>query len=209
MNALAFKFAWILALFVALAVFLIALTQELTKNNIAAQKQRALLFGIEQMLPPNYSNKPLADAAHASVLPAAKGLGLNKIYPVYQNGKPMRLILELASDEAYAPQPIVLLVAINHQQQVVKVRVVSHKETPGLGDKISIERSDWISQFDRSSLTNPPPALWQVKKRGGKFDQLTGATITSAAVVNSIKKALEYVAEHGDDIYQQLNSNEH
>jgi electron transport complex protein RnfG len=72
------------------------------------------------------------------------------------------------------------------------VRVISHKETPGLGDAIEVEKSNWINNFNDKSLKKPEPSQWAVKRDGGFFDQFTGATITPRAVVDAVKLALEY-----------------
>jgi len=80
--------------------------------------------------------------------------------------------------------------------------VISHHETPGLGDKIEERKDDWIvEQFNGRSLVEPPLELWQVKRDGGVFDQFTGATITPRSVVNAVKGTLLFVQEHGDSLY--------
>ena len=84
------------------------------------------------------------------------------------------------------------------------VRVISHKETPGLGDKIEAKRNDWILQFAGLSLDNPDKNNWKVKKDGGQFDQFTGATITPRAVVNAIRGALEYFAANRDKLFAKV-----
>lgn len=79
--------------------------------------------------------------------------------------------------------------------------MVAHKETPGLGDYIELERSPWIKQFDGRSLTNPDKKLWQVKKDGGAFDSNTGATITPRAVIKAVHHTLTYYHEHRDRLF--------
>ncbi|HET8791735.1 MAG TPA: RnfABCDGE type electron transport complex subunit G, partial [Modicisalibacter sp.] len=91
---------------------------------------------------------------------------------------------------------ISLLVGIDANGELTGVRVLSHRETPGLGDKIEVRKSDWITQFAGLSLGNPPIEQWAVKKDGGVFDAFTGATITPRAVIGAIKRSLEYFASH-------------
>lgn len=86
-----------------------------------------------------------------------------------------------------------MIAGVNSNGSIVGVRVLSHIETPGLGDKVDIKKSDWIKSFDNKSLTQPSLDNWKVKKDGGKFDQFTGATITPRAVVQQVRKVLEYV----------------
>jgi electron transport complex protein RnfG len=96
---------------------------------------------------------------------------------------------------------IYLLVAIRYSGKLAGVRVVKHRETPGLGDAIDEKRSDWISSFDNKSLQNPAPKDWKVKRDGGVFDQFTGATITPRAVVDAVYKTLQYFEKHRDELF--------
>jgi len=86
------------------------------------------------------------------------------------------------------------------------VRVISHKETPGLGDKIEEQRTDWIHGFSGKSLADPEQARWKVKRDGGDFDQFTGATVTPRAVVKAVKNTLLYVKEKGNALYAPADS---
>jgi electron transport complex protein RnfG len=94
-----------------------------------------------------------------------------------------------------------LLIAINYEGNIIGVRVLSHQETPGLGDKIELRRSNWILTFNERSLTNPTKDAWKVKKDGGEFDQLTGATITPRAIVKAVYKTLVFYKENRGLIY--------
>jgi len=89
-----------------------------------------------------------------------------------------------------------LILAVDCDGTILGTRVLSHSETPGLGDKIEASRTDWILGFDGRSLSNPPPERWAVKKDGGVFDQFTGATITPRGVVRAIKGGLELFRDH-------------
>ncbi|WP_230970045.1 electron transport complex subunit RsxG [Nitrogeniibacter aestuarii] len=91
---------------------------------------------------------------------------------------------------------IQVLMAVDAGGTLLGVRVLKHAETPGLGDKIEAGKSTWIHGFDGRSLDNPAPARWAVKKDGGEFDQLTGATITPRAVVKAVKEGLLFFESH-------------
>jgi electron transport complex protein RnfG len=104
-------------------------------------------------------------------------------------------VLSPVSASGYAG-PIQLIVAIRFDGTLAGVRVLRHRETPGLGDKIEVERSDWIKGFAGKSLLDPPVAAWEVKRDGGAFDQFTGATVTPRTIVRGIKAALIYFDEH-------------
>lgn len=96
-----------------------------------------------------------------------------------------------------------LLVGINIDSSVAGVRIVDHKETPGLGDKIELKKSNWVLDFNGKSLTMPSYENWKVKKDGGEFDQFTGATITPRAIVAAVKGALEFFQDHKDQLLEQ------
>lgn len=94
-----------------------------------------------------------------------------------------------------------MIVGVNRDGTIAGARVLSHKETPGLGDKVELSKSNWILGFDGRSLQNPQASQWKVKKDGGEFDQFTGATITPRAVVQQIKRVLEFVAAHETELF--------
>jgi electron transport complex protein RnfG len=83
------------------------------------------------------------------------------------------------------------------------VRVISHHETPGLGDKIEEQRSDWILDFAGKSLGNPAESQWRVKRDGGTFDQFTGATISPRSIVKAVANTLRFVQAQGDGLFTQ------
>jgi len=91
---------------------------------------------------------------------------------------------------------ISLIMGVNNRGEILGVRVLSHAETPGLGDKIESAKSDWIFHFDGLSFDNLALAKWQVKKDGGVFDQFSGATITPRAVVKAIREGLQMFSQH-------------
>ena len=106
-----------------------------------------------------------------------------------------------------------LIIGINRDGSLAGVRVLSHNETPGLGDKVDLKKSQWILGFNGKSLQNPTENLWTVKKDGGEFDQFTGATITPRAVVQQVRRTLEFFrASHttllNDSVQPEANSSE-
>ncbi len=127
------------------------------------------------------------------------------IYRARKRGKPVAAVLNVTAPDGYSG-PIALLVGIDYQGVVNGVRVVKHRETPGLGDAIEERRSDWIHNFDKKSLKNPSEQAWKVKRDGGQFDQLTGATITPRAIVKAVQKALLFYQAQRDVIFTQANN---
>lgn len=98
-----------------------------------------------------------------------------------------------------------LIVGVNGAGEILGVRVINHKETPGLGDKIEIARDSWITDFDGLSLANTPANAWEVKKDGGQFDQFTGATITPRAIVRAVYQGLVLISEQQHAINTTLS----
>ena len=199
-NAL--RTALTLIVFTALGTGLLAYTFEITKDNIAQNEMQAKRELIQQALPKAlYDNDVAQDAV---LLPPTPELGTTYASQAYRarlGGVPAALVLEAIAPDGYSGK-INLLIAIQSNGEVVGVRVVSHKETPGLGDYIEIAKSTWIKQFDHAML-GPNAAAWQVKKDGGRFDYMSGATITPRAVVKAVHKALRYYEQHGSAIFAQ------
>jgi electron transport complex protein RnfG len=111
------------------------------------------------------------------------------------------VILPATARDGYSGD-IELLVGVTADGEIAGARVVSHKETPGLGDGIDTKKSPWIMSFDGTSLVSPSQPDWGVKKDGGAFDQFTGATVTPRAVVAAIRRTLEYQALHRDRLFE-------
>ena len=118
------------------------------------------------------------------------------------NNEPAAVIIEAIAHDGYSGD-IKLLIAIKADGSISGVRVLAHKETPGLGDYIEIARDAWIKQFDNQSLASKTATQWQVKKDGGTFDYMAGATITPRAVVKAVHKALQYYAENKNMLFSE------
>ncbi len=121
------------------------------------------------------------------------------------NNAPAAIILEAIAHDGYSGD-IKLLIAIKYDGEISGVRVLTHKETPGLGDYIDIAKGDWIKLFDAESLTKTSDGKlaedkWKVKKDGGQFDYMAGATITPRAVVKAVHKALKYFEANKDALF--------
>jgi electron transport complex protein RnfG len=110
------------------------------------------------------------------------------------HGQPSGIVL-FSTTQGYGG-PIELLTGIDANGNITGVRVINHKETPGLGDNIELSHTPWILAFNGKSLSNTTQSQWHVKKDGGEFDQFTGATITPRAVVRGIHEDLQLFAEH-------------
>lgn len=181
-----------LAAVALLGTALLAGVHDLTAERIAAQERRVILQQLGQIISPDRYNNELQEDHFSFVdeLYFPRGQTVTA-YRARKNGQAVALVLRFAAVNGYNGN-IQLLVGINQNGSLSGVRVASHKETPGLGDDIETEKSDWILEFTGLSLQKPLTPDWAVKRDGGEFDQFTGATITPRAIVGAVRLALEY-----------------
>jgi len=181
----------------------VGLTYENTYERIKRNEQLVLLRKLNTILSPaEYDNDLLDDQI---VLEQDDLLGTSKpsiAYLAYKNNKPAAIVLSPVAPNGYSG-PINMLVGIYHNGTIAGVRVVKHRETPGLGDAVESQRSDWVLGFDDKSLENPTSKKWKVKRDSGEFDQFTGATITPRAVVKAVHSALLYFQEHRKELFKK------
>jgi Na+-translocating ferredoxin:NAD+ oxidoreductase subunit G len=183
----------LLALFALGTTALIASTYLFTKDTIALQMRQAEEKALLDIVPRSRHDNSMLDDTIA-VGPQDAGLGLReekRIYIARQSGTVVAVIVPVVAPDGYSGE-IELIVGINSDGTIAGVRVLGHKETPGLGDKVDIKKSDWTLGFVGRSLTNPTLDGWAVKKDKGVFDQFTGATITPRAVVAATLRALQF-----------------
>ena len=191
----------LLAGFSIFGVALVAVTEQVTRERIAANERAYTLRSLDEILPPESRNNEMFTDTITVTDPEL--LGSDQPVTVYRarlDGRPVAAILRITTPNGYSG-PIRLLVGIFDDGRVAGVRVVGHRDTPGLGDAIESDRSDWILDFAGRSLGDPPEAGWSVKRDGGVFDQFTGATITPRAVTRAVRDALIYFRTHRDDLF--------
>ncbi|MBK1874339.1 electron transport complex subunit RsxG [Marinobacter sp. 1-3A] len=195
-----------LGIFAVITGGTIAFTQALTNERIKEQAARAEAKALFEIIPESdHNNDLLRDTL---VLPASDRLateGPVTVWVARQDGEPVGMIMPAVAPDGYSGT-IKLLVGIDLEGKVLGVRVIAHKETPGLGDRIETRKSDWVKDFEGRSIGNPAPKQWNVKKNGGVFDQFTGATITPRSVVKAVQKSLIYFRQNQQPIQAQLNS---
>lgn len=196
--------AAVLTLFALVCAGTLAITQITTHASIERAIRKASAKALLEIIPlDRHSNDLLVDTypiprTYWSRLGLTQGGDINLARG--GNGRISAVIVPAVAPNGYSG-PIKLLVGVNRDGTIAGVRVTSHRETPGLGDKVELKKSDWILQFDGLSLKNPPANQWKVQKDGGVFDQFTGATITPRAVVNEVRQVLEFVARYHEQIF--------
>ncbi|NOY62927.1 MAG: electron transport complex subunit RsxG [Gammaproteobacteria bacterium] len=194
--------ALLLSLFAITGTALVAVTYDNTYQRIADNERDYLLRNLHQLVPPALHDNDMYIDAIQIVLPERFGAKAPlTVYRARKDGEPVAAIMTTVAPDGYSGN-IKLLVAVYFDGTLAGVRVVNHRETPGLGDAIEVERSDWIRGFDGRSLGNPGISGWRVKKDGGEFDQFTGATITPRAVVKSVYQSLQYFNTHRELLFR-------
>ena len=191
----------LLALFAVIGGGALALTHSGTAERIRQQEQATLIGRLNEIVPEaRYDNALLKDTTQVR---SREVFGTDEAMTVYRarrGNKPVALLLTTVAPNGYSG-PIRLLVGVNADGRLAGVRVVQHRETPGLGDKIELSRSAWIRVFTGLSLDKPPAAAWKVRKDGGQFDQFAGATITPRAVVAAVRRTLDYAVTNMDALF--------
>lgn len=197
----ALRAALVLAVAAACAVGLVSVVHDLAQPRIAAVQRARQVAQLTAVLGPvTFDNDPLTDVLSVrdpELLGSSEPLVVHR---VRRGNETVAVLVNAVAPDGYSG-PIRLLVAVDARGRLLGVRVLDHRETPGLGDRIEERRSDWIHGFDGRALGDPPPARWQVRKDGGDFDQFTGATITPRAIVRAVRNTLEYVARHHDQLF--------
>lgn len=201
------KNSLLLATFALVAAGVLAGTYQLTRDKIAEAERLAAQQALFEIVPrQSHTNDLLQDTI--PVPPEAwEPLGLKsggEIHLARKDGKVIAAIIPAVAPDGYSGA-IRMLVGVKRDGSVAGVRVLSHNETPGLGDKVDLKKSNWILTFAGKSLGQPPTEDWQVKKDGGVFDQFTGATITPRAVVNQVRRALKFVEEDRALVFPDSN----
>ena len=206
-QQMAVRTAIILFVFVVLFTGFLAAAYVITRPTIVATEAREKMKLVTEVLPAaRYDNDLLKDTLQ---LPATPELGNDQpttVYRARQKGQPAALVLEATAPDGYSGK-IRMIMAVLADGSVSGVRVLSHKETPGLGDYIEVRKDKnrarpWITQFEGASLAGVPDAEWRVKKDGGRFDAYAGATVTPRAIVKAVNKALKYVEQHRGQLYR-------
>lgn len=192
-----------LLFFTVIGTAILAFTFNLTYELIAQSEERAKLKLINQVAPQSrYDNELIKDTI---TLAASAQLGTEQDTVAYRGrlkGQPSIIVLEAIAPDGYSGK-INMIVAISYDGTVSGVRVVTHKETPGLGDYIDIAKNQWINLFSGASHTRYQEGDWRVKKDGGQIDYMAGATITPRAVAKAVHKALHYFEDHREQLFAE------
>jgi len=185
------------------AALLLGGLDRLTEDRIASERREHTLGSVSSMLAEeSYDNALLDDTARLKID------GLSEPATIYRarlNDQPAAAVFDVTTARGYSGD-IRLLVAVDASGGVTGVRILEHRETPGLGDKIERSKSDWLEQFIGKSLGKPPAPGWAPDHRDGAFDTLTSATITSAAVIDAVEGVLKTFESRKPELFATAES---
>jgi electron transport complex protein RnfG len=182
--------AGLLGGFATLAAAFLAVGDVSTRATIAQRQAEDIRASLSQVIPDRvHDNNLLQDTL--TLQHEGKAV---LVYRATQKGKVTAVAYPI-SGKGYSGE-ISLMLGLSAEADILGVRVLSHTETPGLGDKIEEKKDDWIFSFNGLSYADSEDANWGVKKDGGRFDQFSGATITPRAVVKAVKLGLQFFHDH-------------
>jgi electron transport complex protein RnfG len=193
--------AVVAAALAAAALYAVDVVYDWSDELIAANERARVVARLNSVLEPALRGRDLTTTRLA--VTDAELLGSDgpiDVFVLTDRGAPMATVFATVAPHGYNAA-IGLLVGISPIGTVTGVRAVRHRETQGLGDAIETAKSDWILQFDDKALTAPPPELWAIRQDDGEFDAISGATVTSRAVVAAVRDTLLYFVEHRDELY--------
>jgi electron transport complex protein RnfG len=153
----------VLTVVVAISVGLLSLTDNLTRNKIKAQQEAKIQAMLSEMFP-DMSRYDLE----------------NEIYIIYSDEDKVSYAF-VAVGKGYGGK-INILVGLEDENTLKGISIISQVETPGLGNRIT--ESYFTDQFAGLSAD-------EVERRrdGGQVDTITGATMSSSAVIKAVRAA--------------------
>jgi len=199
------KNSLLLGAFALMTTALLAFTAEFTKDRITKAEREAQQKALFEIVPRVRHDNDLLSTTIKIPESAWAGLGLKsggEIYAARHADETIAVIIPAIAPDGYSGD-IRMIVGVNADGSIAGVHILDHHETPGLGDKIELKKNQWITSFNAKSLISPVVSHWSVKKDGGEFDQFAGATITPRAVVNQVRRVLEFVDAHRDELFSK------
>lgn len=191
----------ILALLAAVCTAMVAITHSTTAPRIAANEQAYLEAQLQPVLGGvSYDGKLSESTIEIPPPHELPGGSAVTVYRVYADEAPVAALFSITAMDGFSG-PIRLLVGVDASGTLTGVRVLEHRETPGLGDLIEESKSDWILNFAGKSLQQPDRSMWAIKRDGGSFDQFTGASITPRSVVNAVFQTLLYFEDNREVVF--------
>lgn len=183
------------------AAFVVMSSYDWSRERIAANERARVVARLNSVLDPALRSRDLTTTSLG--ITDSTLLGSDDpidVFVLSAAGQPVAVLFASVAPHGYNAS-ISLLIGVSPAGEITGVRAVRHRETTGLGDAIDAAKSDWIEQFTGKTLAAPAAELWAVEQDDGEFDSITGATVTSRAVVTAVKSTLLYFEQHGDELY--------
>jgi len=191
----------LVAAFAIAAFYTVEAAYDWSDDRIAANERARVVARLNSVLEPALRGRDLTTTLLGVTDEALLGSEAPvDVFVLTDRGAPMATVFATVAPHGYNAS-ISLLIGVSPIGTITGVRAVRHRETQGLGDAIEIAKSDWILQFDSQALTAPPQELWAIDQDEGAFDAISGATVTSRAVVAAVKSTLLYFEQHHDELY--------
>lgn len=183
----------LLGLAALLASALLAGIHLLSRDRIAAGERQLQRQALAEVLPVDRFDNDLLGSRIEVEATHWLGAGAHPLYRARRGDRPVALVLEAVASDGYNGDIRVLL-AIGDDARLLGLRILAHRETPGLGDAIA--RRDWQSQFLDTALDAAPHPGWHLRRDDGRIDALTGATISSNALLGAVRRALAFAKRY-------------
>ena len=167
----------------------LGLVYQSTKEPIAKAQMSKINNAIKAVVP-EFNNQPFEESFTADV-----DGGTLTFYPAKKDGQLVGTAVKTFSNNGFSGL-IELMVGFMPDGSIYKIAVVSHKETPGLGDKMEPSKSNFSLQFEGK---NPDTFKVKVKKDGGDVDAITASTISSRAYCDAVIRAYNALKEGGKE----------
>ena len=185
----------------AICTALVAATYHATRDRIIANEKALLEQSLQPALSGIFYDSGVTESRLVLEPPhELPGSGPAIIYRVYAENEPVAALFVVTARDGFSG-PIRILLGVDSDGSVTGLRILEHRETPGLGDRIDSARSNWVFQFDGRSLGDPDVGSWFLRVDGGEFDQLTGASVTPRAVIKAVRDTLLYFEAHREEIF--------
>ncbi len=170
------------------------------EEKITRNKHMPIVAISGQVLPLDYDNDLPADRIRVSMSTYFGTEAAVNVYRARHGGEPVGLIFSPVRGRGYNGI-VEMAVGVQYDGTLGGVRILEHRETPGLGDQVHQDNSPWILGFNGRSLANTPEAGWAVTKDGGIFDHISGATSSQRAVIRAVEHTLTYYTANRQTLY--------
>lgn len=176
----------------AIAGWLIVTAYQATLPRIERHKAEVMRAAVQEVLrgPTTFDTLYLSDGTLTRVLPGGTNpRALEKIY-LGRDAAGRAMGFAISATESGFQEPITVMFGYDAAtRQVIAMRVIANKETPGLGDKIEKD-STFVKEFEGARVPLAGIKRGAASAGASDVEMITGATISSRAVIGIINNAI-------------------